>query len=259
MVDFDLDLRPWRGLEPVRVLTGGARNLVVLARHGNRQVVVRRSTRPSVALEWELHLLEHLAEQGLRVPRLVPTDDGHSTADGVVVQEYLRGSPPRTSRDLARVVDALEMVHDSTVGWPQRPGFASSSDLLERETGGDVRLDAMPPELVRQVRQAWGAVQVGPQSVVHGDVGAGNVLVDGGSVGFVDWDEARVDVRWFDLAAIEAPRPLPDGLSSQVLTAAGLAWETATCWVAEPDYARACADRLAALGRAAPSDPLAGA
>lgn len=67
MVDVDVNLRPWRGLEPMRALTGGARNRVVLARHGDRPGVVRRSTRSHASLEWELDLLEHLAGQGLGV------------------------------------------------------------------------------------------------------------------------------------------------------------------------------------------------
>jgi Ser/Thr protein kinase RdoA (MazF antagonist) len=255
MVETDVDLGPWPGLEPVRVLAGGARNRVLLARDGDRRVVVRRSTRSSASLAWELDLLEHLAEQGVRVPRLIPTGDGRRSVDGVVVQEFLTGEPPRSTSDWLRVVAALAVVHEGTVGWPQRPGFASSAALLDRASGGDVRLDLMPPELVRQVRAAWAAVQVGPRSVVHGDVGAGNVLVEDGSVGFVDWDEARVDVRWFDLAAVPAPVPLPGSIGEQELAAAGVAWEAATCWVAEPGYARSCVSRLAAATRTGTVEP----
>lgn len=254
MVDTRMALHPWPGLEPVWELTGGARNRVVLARYGNREVVVRRSSRSSASLEWELDLLEHLGAQGLRVPRLVPAHDGRRYVDGVVVQEFLPGEPPRSDDDWVRVVEALEVVHDCTVGWPQRPGFASSSELLERESGGDIRLDAMPPELVGQVREAWAAVQIGPHSVVHGDVGAGNVLMDGGSVGLLDWDEARVDVRWFDLGAVPTSTPVSGPVSGQALAAAAVAWETATCWVVEPEYARSCAPQLAALMHTIPGE-----
>jgi aminoglycoside phosphotransferase (APT) family kinase protein len=139
-----------------------------------------------------------------------------------------------------------------TRGWPQRPGAASSRDLLEADQGADVRLDLMPGELVWRIRSAWSPVQVGTPCVVHGDLAASNLLVDGDAVALLDWDEARVDVPWFDLAAIPAPTPLP--LPARVgrdrLTAAALAWEVATCWVAEPDYARRRADDL---------DPAAGA
>ena len=37
---------------------------------------------------------------------------------------------------------------------------------------------------------------------------------------------------------------VPDGLDRQVLADAALAWEVATCWVPEPDYARRCLRRL---------------
>jgi Ser/Thr protein kinase RdoA (MazF antagonist) len=236
----------WPGLDPVRVLTGGARNLVVLARYRTEHVVVRRSSRSRASLAWELDLLEHLAAAGMRVPRPVPSDGGLREVDGIVVQERLRGQPPRSDGDWQRVAAALEILHEHTVGWPQRPGSASSAELLDRDAGGDVRLDAMPARLVGEVRRAWAALQVGPPCVVHGDVGAGNVLVDGDTVGLLDWDEARVDVRWFDLADLPVPVDLPDAIRPEALATAGLAWETATCWVAEPDHARACAQRLAA-------------
>lgn len=247
MTAVDLDLHPWPELEPVGALTGGARNRVVLARYGNRQVVARRSTRSGASLAWELDLLEHLAGQGLRVPRPVPADDGRRSVNGVVVQEFLAGEPPSSTDDWMRVTAALKVVHDNTVGWTQRPGFASSANLLGRLSGGDVQLDAMPPELVEQVRQTWATIQIGPTSVVHGDVRAGNVLVDGGSVGLLDWDEARVDVRWFDLAALPTSTTLPGSIGRTALDAAALAWETATCWVAEPEYARSCAHQLVEL------------
>lgn len=254
MVNLDLDVQQWPGLEPVRVLAGGARSLVALARYGNRQVVVRRSSRSSTSLEWEFDLLEHLSNRGLRVPQLVPADDGRRHVNGVLVQEFLPGEPPRSNADWMRVVETLKVVHDSTVGWPQRPGFASSFELLACESGGDVQLGAMPPELVEQVREAWAAVQIGPHSVVHGDVAAGNVALDGGSVGLLDWDEARVDVRWFDLAAVPTSAPVSGAISGEALTAARVAWETATCWVIEPEYARSCASQLTGLMRTTSDD-----
>jgi hypothetical protein len=64
------------------------------------------------------------------------------------------------------------------------------------------------------------------------------VLVTGTGVTLLDWDEARVDVPWFDLAfvppAVVTDIPVP----FDVLAVAGLAWETATCWLPEPEYAR---------------------
>ena len=185
----------WPGLRLGRDLVGGVRNRARLGAFGGRSVVVRQSGRCPEALEWELDLLEHLTDQGLLVPRVVPTDDGRRHAGRVAVQEFLDGDPPSTSHESRLVVDRLRIVHDSTVGWPQRPGFASSHALCHQARGGDVCLDLMPDEIVQAVRRAWQQVQIGPESVVHGDLGASNLLVDGDAVSFLDWDEAGVDVR----------------------------------------------------------------
>ncbi|WP_170047650.1 phosphotransferase enzyme family protein [Couchioplanes caeruleus] len=232
----------WSGIELVERLTGGARNEVVLARRGGRRVVVRQSGRSLPALEWELDLLDHLASHGIGVPRPIVTDDGRRHVDGVHVHEFIDGRQPRDRRDWRRVIDVLTTVHELTTGWPQRPGFASSRQLLSADRGGDVRLDAMPPEAVRAVRTAWQPVLTGPECVVHGDVNAGNVLVDGAHVSLLDWDEARTDVPWFDFASIPEDVAVP--MDRQTLVTAGVAWEAATCWIPEPEYA---ARRLAEL------------
>jgi Ser/Thr protein kinase RdoA (MazF antagonist) len=237
-------LGAWSGLELVAPLTGGARNEVMLARRGGQRVVVRRSTRSSPALDWELDLLEHLAGHGIAVPVPVPTDDGRRHVDGVLVAPFFEGGPPRDAADWRRVRDVLTAVHELTVEWPQRPTFASSRRLLDAGRGGDVRLDAMPPEAVDAVRDAWRAVQCGPRSAVHGDVGARNALVDGTRVALLDWDEARTDVAWFDFAFIPDDVELPGPVDRHAVTTAGVAWEAATCWALEPDYA---AGRLAEL------------
>jgi hypothetical protein len=61
----------------------------------------------------------------------------------------------------------------------------------------------------------------------------------------LDWDEARTDVPWFDFAMpedVDVPAPV----DRQTLVTAGVAWEAATCWVPEPEYATR---RLAELYR----------
>jgi Ser/Thr protein kinase RdoA (MazF antagonist) len=132
----------------------------------------------------------------------VPADDGRRHVDGLLVHQFIQGHPPRDSRDWRRVVDLLGALHELTGGWPQRPGFASSRQLLTTERGGDVHLDAMPPDAVEAIRRAWQPILQGPECAIHADVGAGNVLVDGDAVALVDWDEAHVDVPWFDFASL---------------------------------------------------------
>lgn len=68
--------------------------------------------------------------------------------------------------------------------------------------------------------------------MVHGDPCAANIRVSGGRIGFLDWDEARVDHPWLDLADIPGLAVPP------VAEAAIDAWEAANAWVMEPSYAR---------------------
>ena len=136
------------------------------------------------------------------------------------------------------MIRALTVVHQLTVGWPQRPGFASARDLLVADRGGDIRLDAMPPPAVRAVRQAWQPILTGAECAIHGDAGAGNVLVADDRVTLLDWDESRTDVPWFDFAFLPATAAAPVPVPMDALVTAGVAWEAATCWLPEPDYAR---------------------
>lgn len=242
MAPEPLDVAAWSGIEVLRPLTGGNRTLVMLARRGNRCLVVRRSGRSPAALDWELDLLAHLAEHGIGVPGLVPADDGRRHVGGVLVQDFIEGHPPSTGEEWRRVAAALTSLHRVTAGWPQRPGFASARDLLVADRGGDVSLDAMPAGAADAVRGAWRPILTGPQCAVHGDVDASNTVVtSAGDVILLDWDEARVDVPWFDFAF------LPEGtvagtvdlpVARDALVTAGVAWEAATCWLPEPDYAR---------------------
>jgi aminoglycoside phosphotransferase (APT) family kinase protein len=69
-------------------------------------------------------------------------------------------------------------------------------------------------------------------------MGTGNVLVADAHVTLLDWDEARVDVPWFDFAFVPTAATTPVPVPIDAVITAGLAWETATCWLLEPDYAR---------------------
>lgn len=55
-----------------------------------------------------------------------------------------------------------------------------------------------------------------------------------------------MDAPSFDLAAIAEDVPVPWPGDRDVLVTAGLAWEAATCWVVEPDYAATVLTRLRA-------------
>lgn len=199
---------------------------------------MRTSGRSVESLAWELDLLRALSDAGVVVPMPVPTDDGRRHADGVVVQRFIPGGPPCDDHDWRRVVGVLQLVHATTIGWPQRPGFASARQLLTRARGGDVDLSAMPAPVAELVRRAWLPVLGATESAIHGDLGASNVLMTGDQVGLIDWDEARVDVPAFDYAHLPGGVRLPIAGDRSAIVTAGVAWETATCWRAEPEYAR---------------------
>ena len=82
----------------------------------------------------------------------IATTDGRLFADGLVVMTCLEGGPPETETDWRRVAETLRQLHRLTRGWPQRPGWRSSTDLLDADTGTKVNLGAMPPEGVARCR-----------------------------------------------------------------------------------------------------------
>ena len=130
-------LEQW-GDDAVRVepLTGGVGvNEVWSVRVNGRLAVGRLGQRGDADLAWETGLLRHLDRAGMTVPVPVPTSDGRNFADGLVVMTYVEGRSPETEADWRRVADTLRRLHRFTYGWPQRPGWRSSTDLLEAETG----------------------------------------------------------------------------------------------------------------------------
>ncbi|MGH2584451.1 MAG: phosphotransferase, partial [Dehalococcoidia bacterium] len=111
-------------------------------------------------------------------------------------------TPPTTEQDWRAVAAVLSRLHTLTRDRPQRPGFRATVDLLTHDHGGDVRLDLMPADAIRRCRAAWRTLIREPQSVVHGDPGAGNIRVSRQGAGIFDWDESRVDASILDLASL---------------------------------------------------------
>jgi Ser/Thr protein kinase RdoA (MazF antagonist) len=235
-----MDLSPWGKPPMVERLSGGHRNEVW--RVGG-DWVARRSRRSSASLEWELTLLDHLSRNGFTVPTVVQTRDGRRHAAGIVVQRWLPGHEP-AGDEWSRVEEELRRLHALMTGWPPRPDFPGTRELLTTDRGGDVDLTAMPAEAVAACRSAWRALaapatgecpqghEPRPPTVVHGDPCAANIRIDGDRVGFLDWDEARVDHPWLDLADI------PNSTLPPRAKAATNAWEAANAWLLEPAYAR---------------------
>jgi Ser/Thr protein kinase RdoA (MazF antagonist) len=228
-----MDLTPWGAPELAERLGGGHRNEVYRA----GEWVVRQSRRSRASLEWELDLLDHLSVHGFLVPKVVPARDGRRHVDGMVMQEWLPGREPDDG-DWPRVVEELRRLHALLPHWPPRPDGPGTHELLTVAQGGDVDLASMPADAVRACRTAWAGL-TGATTVVHGDPCAANIRIQpDGRVGFLDWDEARVDHPWLDLADIPGmavPRNAKEAVD---------AWEAVNAWFMEPTYARR---RLAAL------------
>ncbi|XVU30232.1 phosphotransferase enzyme family protein [Actinoplanes sp. CA-054009] len=226
-------------------LTGGVANDVWGVRVGSRPAVARLGSRSDADLAWETGLLRHLDAAGLTVPVPIPTRDGRLFADGLVVMTYLEGAPPSTPADWRRVADTLRDLHRLTRGWPQRPGWRSSTDLLHADAGTKIDLRAMPSEGVARCRAAWSRLTDRDACVVHGDPNPRNIRLTADCVGLIDWDESHVDDPVLDLVLPGNAAGLVAG-AFDIASQASAAWEAAVCW--DDDYS------VKRLGEVRPSD-----
>src|SRR3954454_16768200 len=152
----------------IEPLTGGVGvNELWSVRVNGRLAVGRLGQRSDGALTGGPELLRHLDREGMTVPVPIPATDGRDFADGLLVMTYVEGRPPETEADWRRVADTLRQLHRVTRGWPQRPGWRSSTDLPHEESGTRIDLGAMPPEAVGRCRAAWARLAAPEQCVVH--------------------------------------------------------------------------------------------
>src|SRR5688572_17298053 len=223
-------LAQWRDdVARIEPLAGGVANDVWTVVVNGHLAVARLGVRSDADLAWETALLQRLARAGLTVPVPIPTTDGRLFADGVVVMTYVEGGPPETEADWRRVADTLRRLHQLTAGWPQRPGWRSSTDLLHAETGTKIDLGAMPPESVVRCRAAWARLTGRERCVVHGDPNQGNIHMTAERVALIDWDESHVDVPDLDLVLPHNAAGLDDA-AHDVAAQARAAWDAAVCW-----------------------------
>lgn len=223
-------LKQW-GEDVVRLkrLSGGVANDVWSVRIRGNIAVARLGTRSDADLAWETKLLQYLDRNGLVVPAPIPTNDGRLFVDGLVVMTYIEGNPPETEFDWRCVADTLRKLHLLTEGWPQRPGWRSSIDLLHADTGTRINLNAMPSEGVARCRAAWARLYGRQTCVVHGDPHPGNILMMGNRVALIDWDESHIDVPDLDLVLPYNAAGL-DTNTYDIAGQASAAWEAAVCW-----------------------------
>jgi Ser/Thr protein kinase RdoA (MazF antagonist) len=207
----------------------GVANEVWSVRVNGHLAIARLGKRSDADLSWETELLRHLDREGMTVPVPIPTADGRHFADGLVVMTYVDGVPPETEDDWRRVADTLRKLHRPTHGWPQRPGWRSSTDLLHAETAVRIDLGAMPPEGVARCRAAWARLTGRERCVVHGDPNPGNIRMTADRVALIDWDESHVDVPDLDLVLPHNAARLDDE-AHDAAAQASAAWEAAVCW-----------------------------
>lgn len=223
------------GVRRIERLSGGVANDVWSVQVRGQLAVARRGTRSDADLAWETSLMRHLEHQGMTVPVPIPTVDGRVFAEGIVVMTYLEGGPPETDSDWRRVAETLRHLHRATAGWAQRPGWRSSTDLLDAETGTRIDLRAMPPEGVVRCRAAWARLSGRRTCVVHGDPNPRNIRMTADRVALIDWDESHVDVPDLDLALPNNAAGL-EPEAYDIAAQASAAWEAAVCW--DDDYSK---------------------
>ena len=217
-------------------LAGGVANDVWSVRVHGQRAVGRLGTRSYADLAWEAELLRYLDREGLSVPVPIPADDGRLFADGLMVMTYMHGGPPETEGDWRRVAETLRELHRLTQGWPQRPGWRSSTDLLHAETGTRIDLAAMPPDGVARCRAAWARLIGREASVVHGNPNnPANIRMTTDRVALIDWDESHIDVPDLDLVLPHNAADLEAG-AYDIAAQASAAWEAAVCW--DDEYAK---------------------
>ena len=99
--------------------------------------------------------------------------------------------------------------HLGFVGWegPRVRGpdwYRRTVEDLRRDRVGSARLHAEAPALLERIEEgeaALGPLDL-PRRVIHGDFGLHNLLLDGGTVGVVDVELARIDLRVTDLLLV---------------------------------------------------------
>ena len=191
--------------------------------------VARLGSRSDGGLAWETQLLQYLDRGDLIVPLPIQATDGRLFAEGLVVMTYVEGGPPRVSSRLASRSRHAPSAAPLEQGWPQRPGWLSSTDLLHAEVGTRIDLRAMPPEGVARCRAAWARLTGRQTCVVHGDHNPSNIRMTRDRVGSIDWDESHVDVPDLDLVLPNNAAGLDD-VELDIAAQASVAWEAAVCW-----------------------------
>ncbi|MGL4280506.1 MAG: phosphotransferase [Albidovulum sp.] len=220
----------------LRPLPGGHRNAAFRTVGLSQELVFKSTRRAPAAVHWLLQVQDLARRSGFVVPRFIMSRRNRIVENGWTCETFIEGTALMPG-EMPTILPQIEAFHDSAASLVQRPGFLSSKTFLDQAAGGDVDLNVMPPDLVFLCRNAWRAVSDRGETVIHGDLNAGNLLIcPDGNVALLDWDECRRDLALFDLGQVR--------VGDDEERRASLAWEAACSWRTEPEYARAVASRL---------------
>jgi len=236
----------WPGLRLIGQVPGGSRSEVWRGDIDGFAVAVRRSRRSAVSLAWELDLMSVLRGEGFRVPDVFATGSGERHVDGWCVQTWVAGESPSTRREWLAVAEELHRLHFLLRLHPQRPGCVTINELTRAGSSVDADLSEIPDEVIEACVAHFEPHLEGQVSLIHGDPGADNIrILEDGSVAFIDWDEARLDVAELDFANLGVD--LLSGARRRCGTALAHAWEALNCWELEPDYAQGRFEQLGSI------------
>jgi Ser/Thr protein kinase RdoA (MazF antagonist) len=222
-------------------LVGGHRN-VAFRTHGlTENLVFKTSRRTSEAIAWLGRVLPLAEQSGFIVPRPIKSKTGRVIEHGWTCEPFLPGKPFRQA-DMNRLASPLKLFQAATAAIGQRPGFLAARDFVHHDSGGDLDLSRMPPDLSALCRAAWRQIEQQPVCAVHGDLTAGNLLLTADNrIAVLDWDESRVDAAVFDTCQVD-----PNNAGTTIEMAV-IAWEVACSWHIEPDYAGKLAGKFRKL------------
>jgi hypothetical protein len=172
---------------------------------------------------------DEVQHQKVRVPRVFWADVDDEAFGAVLMEDLSRPSvrfcsarTPLTVDEVAAVLDNVALLHASrwnspwlnTVGWLEHFASTESKGRAYFSMFGpavvqefiDKRLDVLPRELTdaqRCIDLFWGFVgksEVGPQTLLHGDLHVGNVYFDGEESALCDWQVLGRGSPAFDVA-----------------------------------------------------------
>lgn len=231
------------GDAPLRLVATRENHVYRVERDG--EVLALRLHRPGLRTEAELvselRWMAALADGGLSVPAPVPAGDGALciSANGALVDvvTWLGGAPMGIDGALADLPDAraafaalgaaMARLHELSDAWTPPSGFdrphwdveglVGDAPLWGRFWDSALLTPAERDLLVRArdaARERLQAIaQTADRGLIHADLVPENVLIDGATVGLIDFDDSGFGCRLFDLAtsANRADRADPSG------------------------------------------------